>query len=135
MTQDPQPRYDAYGMLAQMRSIVAQFDADSRGWNDLNIYEGLMLRTLRALWDVVRHSDVNQDIWTTTRYQVRACTALISDVCRLPGWDEVRQPDSLDLYHPTIESLRWLLQVTHEEWCPVTDHIGNACTCRAGGVM
>ena len=132
MTQDPQPRYDAYGMLAQMRSILAQFDADSRHCNDVNIYEGLMIRTLEAVWDVVQRSDVHQDVWLTTRYQVRACTALIRDVCSQPDWDHLRQPEGLDLYRSTIQVLRWLLEVAHAEWCPVTTNIGNACACRAG---
>jgi hypothetical protein len=133
MPHDPQPRYDAYGLLAQMRSIVAQHDAERREISDVNIYVGLMLRTLRELWDVVRHSDVeSRHIRASTRYQVRACAAVLDDLCKQPDWDNARGPAEWDTYVDTIGTLHWLLEVTHEEWCPVTDKIGNTCTCLAG---
>ena len=133
MTHDPQPRDDAYGLLAQMRSILHQHDAERREIDDVNIYVGLMLRTLEELWDIVRRSDVqSRRVRAPTRHQARACAALIGDLCRQPDWNNAREPADWDLYVETIQTLHWLLQMTHEEWCPVSDKIGNTCTCLAG---
>jgi hypothetical protein len=133
MTHDPQPRYDAYGLLAQMRSMLDQYDAERRDIDDVNIWVGVMLRTLEELWDVVRRNDVpSRTVRASTRYQVRACAAVLGDLCKQSDWDNARGPAEWDTYVDTIGTLRWLLQVTHKEWCPVTDKIGNACTCLAG---
>jgi hypothetical protein len=81
MTHDTQTRYDAEGLLAQMRRILDEHDAERREIDDVNIYLGLMLTTLEELWDVVGRSNVTTRDYGV-KYQVRACAAVVGDLCR-----------------------------------------------------
>jgi len=131
-TQAPQ---DVYAMLAQMRQILTQHDADARDWDDVNVYEGMMWDTLDTLWQVMRaHSPglPDQHLWSQTRYEVHACLTLLTEVCRQPDWTWHQQPDRLDRFHLTLKTLRWLLRVNHARQCPVSENLGNPCTCFAG---
>jgi hypothetical protein len=109
MTHDTQVRYDAEGLLAQMRSILDHHDAERRDIDDVNIYVGLMLYTIEKLWDVVGRSDLTTGAYWT-RYQARACAAVIGDLCRQPGWDNAKDPTDWDTYYDTIKTIRWLLE-------------------------
>jgi hypothetical protein len=110
MTHDTQARYDAEGLLARMRSILDDHDAERRDIDDVNIYVGLMLYTLEELWDVVGRSDFTTGApWV--RYQARACAAVISDLCRQPDWDNAQDPVSWDAYNDTIKTIGWLLEL------------------------
>ena len=110
MTPDTPARYDADGMLTQMLSILDEHDAERRDIDDVNIYVGLMLVTLEELWELVQRSDVTTG-HHETRYQARACAAVIGDLCRQPGWDEANDPADWATYNDTISTLRWLLEL------------------------
>ena len=110
MTHDTQARYDAEGLLAQMRRILDDHDAERREIDDVNIYVGLMLSTLEELWDVVGRSDITTGGYGV-KYQARACAAVIGDLCRQPGWDHATDPASWDTYSDTIRTIRWLLEL------------------------
>jgi hypothetical protein len=110
MAHDTQARYDAEGLLAQMHSILDDHDAERRDIDDVNIYVGLMLDTLEQLWDVVGRSDLTTGPYGT-RYQARACAAVIGDLCRQPGWDNAEDPTDWETYNDTIRTVRWLLEV------------------------
>jgi hypothetical protein len=110
MTHDTQVRYDAEGLLEQMRGILDHHDAERRDIDDVNIYVGLMLYTIEKLWDVVGRSDLTTGAYGT-RYQARACAAVMGNLCRQPGWDNAMEPASWDAYDYTIRTIRWLLKV------------------------
>jgi hypothetical protein len=93
-----------------MRRILDEHDAERREIDDVNIYVGLMLRTLEELWDVVGCSDVTTGAYGV-KYQARACAAVVGDLCKQPGWDHATDPDSWDFYVATIRTLRWLLDL------------------------
>ncbi len=121
MTHDTQVRYDAEGLLEQMRSILDHHDAERQDIDDVNIYVGLMLDTLEQLWDVVGRSDLTSEAYMTRcqarvggyrrRYQARACAAVVGDLCRQLGWDNAKAPTDWDTYSDTIRTIRWLLEV------------------------
>jgi hypothetical protein len=124
MTHDTPERYDAEGMLTQMRSILDRFDEERRFDEDIpegmmvDIYVGLMLGTIEELWMLVQHSDIKRPdeiLRLMQYYQGRACAAVIGDLCRQPDWDNGLDPAEWDTYSETIRTLRWLLELYEKE--------------------
>jgi hypothetical protein len=118
MTHDTPERYDAEGILTQMRSILDSFDEERREIDDVNIYVGLMLGTIEELWVLVQHSGIKRPdeiLRLMQYYQARACAAVIGDLCRQPDWDNAIDPTDWDNYSETIRTLRWLLDLYENE--------------------
>ena len=113
MTHDTPAHYDSNGMLTQMRSILNQFNDKRREIDDANIYVGLMLVTLEELWETVRRSDIKK-IDGMSQYQVRACAAVIGDLCKQPNWDNASDAEDWDTYSQTIMTLQWLVELFDE---------------------